>query len=109
MAISGHIAIVGAYQHDEVGSAYVFDAAAGRAEVAKLTASDVAAADNFGISVSISGNLAIVGAHLDDDNGDDSGSAYVFDGTAGWSEVAKLTASDGAAGDIDARIASLGG
>ena len=47
-------------------------------ENAKLTASDGAASDFFGFSVSISGDTALVGAHGDDDNGSNSGSAYVF-------------------------------
>ena len=52
------------------------------AEQDKMTASDGAAFDGFGISVSISsGGVAIVGANGDDDNGDLSGSAYIFDGT----------------------------
>jgi hypothetical protein len=45
---------------------------------AKLTASDAAAFDRFGLSVSVSGDTAVVGAHGDDDGGIDSGSAYVF-------------------------------
>ena len=44
----------------------------------KLFASDGVAADEFGDSVSISGNLALLGADGDDDNGIDSGSAYVY-------------------------------
>ena len=46
----------------------------------KLTASDGAASDAFGSSVSISsdGTTALIGAHLDDDKGANSGSAYVF-------------------------------
>ena len=66
-------------------------------EVVKLTASDAAAFDDFGVSVSISGNTAIVGAQLDDDAGSNSGSAYIFvkSGTT-WTQEAKLTASDGA-------------
>lgn len=103
VAISGDLALVGAFGDDHdgngSGSAYVFDGAAGWSEVAKLTASDAAAGDLFGVSVAISGELAIVGASRNDDDGSDSGSAYVFDGAAGWSEVAKLTASDGAAED----------
>ena len=47
-------------------------------ETKKLTASDGAANDRFGRSVSISGDTVIVGAHLDDANGDGSGSAYIF-------------------------------
>ena len=54
---------------------------------AKLTASDGAAFDEFGHSVSISGDTAVVGARFDDDNGAGSGSAYVVvrSGTS-WSE-----------------------
>ncbi len=48
------------------------------AEQAKLTASDAAVADFFGFSVSIDGDTAVVGAHLNDDAGAYSGSAYVF-------------------------------
>jgi hypothetical protein len=68
---------------------------------AKLTASDGAAGDRFGVSVSLYGDYLIAGAHQDDDNGADSGSAYVFkrDGTS-WAQQAKLTASDGTAGDL---------
>jgi hypothetical protein len=68
----------------------------------KLTASDGAAGDWFGVSVSISddGTTALIGASGDDDNGLDSGSAYVFkyNGLT-WVEE-KLTASDGAADDL---------
>ena len=55
-------------------------AAATLTEDAKLLASDGAAYDDFGWSVSVSGETAVVGAWADDDNGDSSGSAYVFDG-----------------------------
>jgi uncharacterized repeat protein (TIGR01451 family) len=69
----------------------------------KLTASDGAQNDEFGISVSVSGDTAIVGARRDDDNGSESGSAYVFErnhgGADNWGEVKKLVASDGAMTD----------
>lgn len=48
-------------------------------EVEKLLASDGEAYEGFGRSVSVSGNVSVVGAQLDDDNGIDSGSAYIFD------------------------------
>ena len=64
----------------------------------KLIASDGSAEDFFGNSVAVSGNTAVIGAPLDDDNGLESGSAYVFDVTTGQ-ELFKLTASDGAAND----------
>ena len=40
-----------------------------------LTASDVAEGDWFGVSVSVSGDLAVIGALFDDDAGSKSGSA----------------------------------
>jgi len=84
VSISGDYAIVGAFWDDDngidSGSAYIFKrSGTSWAEEAKLTASDGAAIDQFGWSVSISGEYAIVGAHLDDDNGADSGSAYIFE------------------------------
>jgi len=47
-------------------------------QVRKLTLSDSEAVDRFGASVSISGNVALVGAYGDDDLGSGSGSAYIF-------------------------------
>jgi hypothetical protein len=70
-------------------------------EQQKLLASDGAAVDWFGMTfISISGDTALISASLDDDNGVDSGSAYVFirTGTT-WTQQAKLLASDGAAMD----------
>ena len=83
VSISGDYAIVGAHQDDDngsaSGSAYVFQRSGSDwVEVDKLTASDGAKADKFGISVSISGDYAIIGAHQDDDNGNNSGSAYIY-------------------------------
>ena len=48
-------------------------------ETVKLIASDGARYDRFGTSVSVSGNVALVGGYLDDDKGGNSGSAYVFE------------------------------
>jgi hypothetical protein len=53
-----------------------------------------------GWAVSLDGDTAFIGATYDDDKGVNSGSAYVFtrSGTT-WTQQAKLTASDGSAGD----------
>ena len=62
----------------------------------KLTPDDGAYNDNFGMSVAVSGNTVIIGAPDDDDNGNNSGSAYVFVRSGeSWSQQAKLTAEDG--------------
>ena len=70
------------------------------AEEQKLTASDAATNDGFGVSVAVSGDTALVGAYANDDAGTDSGSAYVYvrSGTV-WTQQQKLTADDDAAGD----------
>ena len=76
----------------------------------KITAADTAAYDQFGRSVSISGDWAIVGAYYDDDAGNASGSAYVFkrEGSA-WVQHAKLTASDAAANDYFGYAVAISG
>jgi hypothetical protein len=82
-------------------------------ETAKLTASDGASGDEFGCSVSISGDTAVVGAWQDDKIGIGSGSAYLFEKPgAGWgdtTETAKLAASDGASGDHFGYAVSISG
>ena len=97
----GNTAIVGAYRDDQYrGSAYIYTRTDNTwIEQAKLLASDSAAYDNFGYSVSISsdGNTAIVGAY---NNNISRGSIYVYTRTdSTWSEQAKLLASDGDAYD----------
>jgi hypothetical protein len=85
VAISGTTAIIGAeYDADngaDSGSAYLFDTTTG-AQLAKLTASDGAANDYFGQSVAIFDDIIMVGARKDDDNGSDSGSAYIYSSAA---------------------------
>jgi len=75
------------------GSAYVFRRVGTNwVQEAVVTASDGAPDDEFGNSVAICGDYLAVGARLDDDNGQSSGSAYVFqrDGTH-WGPMQKLT------------------
>ena len=91
--------VVGAPNDDDGGSsagaAYVYNLD-GTGEV-KITASDAAASDQFGQSVAIENDKIVVGSLFDDDDGDRSGSVYVYD-LDGTNEV-KITASDAAAGD----------
>jgi hypothetical protein len=97
VAISGTNAIVGAYDALSTGAAYVFTKASNGQWVqsAELTASDAAISDEFGLSVSISGTNAIVGAYAH--AGDYTGAAYVFTKTtSGWKQAAELTAADAA-------------
>ena len=115
VSISGDYAVVGAFFDSDngiaSGSAYVFKrTGASWAQEAKLLPSDGATSDVFGISVSISGDYAVVGASGDDDNGSASGSAYVFkrSGTS-WAQETKLLPSDAAAGDFFGKSVSISG
>ncbi len=98
VAIDGTTALVGAPFHNSTGSAYLFDTTTGQ-QSALLSSSDGAADDNFGYSVAISGNTAIIGVPYDDDNGNRSGSAYLFDTNTGQ-QLFKLLPDDGAAEDF---------
>jgi hypothetical protein len=106
VAISGNAVLVGARSDDhngltDNGSAYLFERRdSGWVQTAKLNAADAADGDFFGISVALDGNTAIIGASADDDGGNNSGSAYVFefDGST-WSQTNKLTASDATSTD----------
>ena len=115
VSISGDRTIVGALGDDNAGSfsgsAYIFDFdGASWTQTAKLAASDAAAGDFFGFSVSISGDRAIVGAFGNDDAGSSSGSAYIFDfDGASWTQTAKLTALDAAASDLFGFSVSISG
>ena len=72
-------------------------------QVAKIIANDGAIDDQFGQAVAIAGDTVVIGARLDNDNGNNSGSAYIFqrrqDGASTWQQVAKLLASNNAAED----------
>ncbi len=68
---------------------------------APLAALDAGVSDQNGQSVAVSGDTAVIGAWLDDnERGYNAGAAYVFryDGVR-WVQLAKLTAPDGATDD----------
>ena len=106
VAVSGDTAVIGAPfgdgQEFASGAAYVFEKIDGIwTQTAELAASDGVFGDRFGGSVAVSGDTAVVGDEENDDLGSNSGSAYVFEKVGGvWTQVAKLTADDGAAGDM---------
>ena len=107
VSISGDTIVVGAQTDDvgagtDQGSAYVFTrSGTAWTQQSKLTASDGEAGDLFGMSVSVSGDTAVVGAGLDHAGASlDIGAAYVFLRTGNiWQQQAKLVAGDGAVGD----------
>ncbi|MDH5753103.1 MAG: Ig-like domain-containing protein, partial [Deltaproteobacteria bacterium] len=127
VAISGDYAMVGAHQEDGgagnpingAGAAYVFkrDTGTGNwSQTQKLMSIDAQASDQFGVSVSISGDYAIFGASLEDGGSGDpingAGAAYVFKrdtGTGNWSQTHKLMASDSQLSDNFGSKVSISG
>ena len=99
VALSGATAAVGAYGNDgedsDAGAVYLFsrDAESGAWSFAQqVTADDAAAGDRFGFSVSVSGDILVVGL-LNEIVPDSPGAAYVFERTddGPWEQVQKLS------------------
>jgi hypothetical protein len=86
VAISDNRAIVGAYLDNtgatSTGSAYIYDVTTGNL-LHTINNPTPQLSDQFGQSVAISGNTAIVGAYLDDTGAENAGSAYIYDVTTG--------------------------
>ena len=101
------------------GSAYIFERNVSGVwnEVQKIVASDRYRNDLFGFSVSILGNLVIVGAPQEthDATGGNnmpfSGSSYIFERNSSgiWNEVQKIVASDRASYDNFGQSVAISG
>lgn len=84
-------------------------------QVNRLNIADSSVGDQLGVSVDVSGNLAVIGVYLDDDMGENAGAAYLMEYKAfgasakQWYAKAKLYASDGAAGDWFGREVAIDG
>lgn len=87
VAIHGDVVVVGAFRHSLIhldnGAAYVFERDAGGpsnwGETGKLVASDADGQEEFGASVAIDTNTALIGASDDFDVAFRGGGAYVYD------------------------------
>lgn len=133
VAMDGDYAVVAAFIEDEdaaetntvqdAGSAYIFKKDQGGTDnwglVKKITAPVRNVADQFGSSVSISGDYIIVGAFNEDEDADelnslnDAGSAYIFrkdeGGTENWGLLKKICAGTRAASDWFGYSVSING
>jgi hypothetical protein len=111
VSLDGDTALIGAHGYEDKGAAYVFSRIGNTwIQEAQLLASDGVAGDFFGYAVSLDGDTALIGAQGDDDNGNWSGSAYVFTRTGTiWTQQQKLLASDGAKYDCFGCSVSLDG
>jgi len=108
VALDGDTLAVGSPEHDDFGSnsgaVYVFERdAAGAWELSQeLFSGDIAGGDKFGVAVSLDGDRLAVGADGNNDQGGDSGAAYLFErGENGaFAQKAKLLPSDGSSSDL---------
>jgi len=83
-----------------------------RAQIFKLPQPDTTRGNFFGVSVSIDGDRALVGASAENSCGDNSGAAYIFerDSLSGdWQIRAKITPDDCEAKQFFGRAVSLSG
>lgn len=105
VAIHENTAIIGAYGKDEngidTGAVYVFVRnGISWVQQAKLTHQGAVSGDLFGFSVAVYGDDALIGAHLSDAAGPDSGVAYLFTRNGGtWTQALSLLPNDIGIGD----------
>ena len=105
VSLAGNTALIGAFGDPAggafSGAAYVFERTGSVwVERSKLVPRDGELFDEFGWSVAVGKGVAVIGSPKDDDNGTDSGSAYVFvRAGSGWRQHSKLNAVNGAADD----------
>jgi len=103
--VHGDYAIVGAFGDNtnggQSGAAYMFERCGSEwLEIQQFIPGDNSAGDRYGRGVAIWDNFAIVGAPYDDDKGNNSGSAYVYQLVDGiWEFDQKITALDGSSSD----------
>ena len=118
VSISGDYAIVGAYHEatggSNSGAVYIYKRTGTTwSYQQKIKSSDAASGDEFGCSVSMSGDYAIVGAQYEDPNGTlNSGSVYMYtrDPSTGlWGSEQKIYASDVENFDIYGSCVSMSG
>jgi uncharacterized repeat protein (TIGR02543 family) len=117
VSIDDDYAIVGSLKDDDrgddSGAAYIFRRTGVNTWDAgtKITAPDGYTEDYFGVSVSIDGNYAIVGAYQENDMGLNAGAAYIFHrtGTNTWNSGIKITAPDGLEWDLFGYSVSISG
>jgi hypothetical protein len=117
VSISGDYAIIGAYREDTAGTyagaAYIFHRTGVNTwdSGVKIQSSDIEADDYFGLSVSISGDYAVIGACGEDTGGTTAGATYIFHrtGVNTWDSGVKILSSDIQSGDYFGWSVSISG
>ncbi len=116
VSINNDKALIGAHGTSTTftnGECYVFEQNQGGAnnwgQTQMLTASDAATYDYFGSSVSINGNQLVIGAYGNDDNGSESGSAYIFSNCASSPATSINTSSNPVCAGTSVTLSVVGG
>ncbi|GJM24740.1 MAG: hypothetical protein DHS20C16_11550 [Phycisphaerae bacterium] len=101
VGIDGDLVVMGSPYSGIGGAAYLFEEAASNwQQIRKLTPPDLNSSEQFGLNVAIERSLLAVGAPGDNENGENSGAAYVSRRSGvDWLPLQKLTAADGASND----------
>ena len=117
VSIDGDYAIVGARYEDtggsQAGAAYIFKkSGTSWSQQQIIHASDAQTNDQFGHSVGISGDYAIVGAPYEDSGADNGGSVYIYKrntSTGVWGSEQHITASNAGSADYFGISVSISG
>lgn len=120
VAVQGDTVLVGAPEADSEiagsGAVYAFERHHGGldhwGEIRKLTNGDAVSSSDFGWSLALEGDLAVIGSPGHSQAGFFSGVAYLFSrrdaGPGGWAELWKLVPADLTAGDQFALAVAIG-
>ena len=102
IALSGNRILIGA-RSDNAGRGAVYVAEKGGDSwsiVDKITAQDGNPGDNFGVSISLQGDQALIGSFKSTVNGIESGAAYLYEYQSGsWTQQEKWSPENGVNGD----------
>ena len=119
VALSGNVVVVGAHEDEigdrnDTGAAYLYrvEDDGSLAPLGKITPPDGEEGDEFGESVSVSGNLVAIGAEgTDRDDEEDAGAAYLYrvEDNGSVTHLATITAPDGEEGDEFGESVSISG
>ncbi|MCG3162016.1 MAG: hypothetical protein JMDDDDMK_03244 [Acidobacteria bacterium] len=117
VALDGDTALIGAFNHQtgatsgKTGAAYVFTRSGGAwTEQARLKANDGEGGDQFGFSVALEGDTALIGAPNNAITVGGQGAAYIFTRSgASWTQQQRLIAVNAGADDHFGNAVALSG
>ncbi len=105
VAVFENTAVIGA---NASNSAYIFEKSGGEWIQTDFLMPENSSGNQFGCSVDIYGDYIIIGADEDDENGDNSGAAYIYKKNGdSWTLLNKIMANDGGENDFFGNAVSI--